>query len=391
MKRQDCGYSMSFTDVEAIPQRLGPVQFPHEASSGCRTSGPDTIMPSGFGSHATQLLAKRISAILSREQLFGRTKRLKEPVPRGTGALRRRMLDADRAMIDRFADPFRPLEPECRVIQFAHPLAPSQLRRAGELIADRPDVELYVYGKASRDLGFLRYFETVRRLHLALYELDDLSGFSYLQGGLRELVFGRTKKRFSLRFVETLPRLAGLFLVGHKNDFSSIRTLNELTNLGLSGITLPDLSVLLPLTGLRKLSVLLGGTTNLALLPRLTDLEDLFFMRITKLRDLRVLGDLPRLTTLRLDWMRNVTSLPSLAGLARLDKVELDTMKGLTDLSPLAAAPALRRLSVSAMPQLTAESFRCFVGHPRLEELRVYTGRRGVNEQVKAVFPLIAR
>jgi len=120
-------------------------------------------------------------------------------------------------------------------------------------------------------------------------------------------------------------------------------------------------------------------------------LEDLFLMRITKLSDLGVLGDLARLTTLRLDWMRNVTSLPSLAGLARLDKVELDTMKGLTDLWPLAAAPALRCLSIGVMPQLTAESFRCFIGHPRLEELRVHTGRRSVNEQVKRMFPLIAR
>jgi hypothetical protein len=81
-------------------------------------------------------------------------------------------------------------------------------------------------------------------------------------------------------------------------------------------------------------------------------------MRITKLFDLGVLSDLLSLKTLRLDWMRNVTSLPSFAWLARLDNVELDTMKGLTDLSPVAAAPALRRLCVTGMPQLTAESFR---------------------------------
>ena len=48
--------------------------------------------------------------------------------------------------------------------------------------------------------------------------------------------------------------------------------------------------MLLSLTGLRKLSILLGGTTNLALLPRFPELEDLFLMRITKLFDLGVLG-----------------------------------------------------------------------------------------------------
>ena len=312
-------------------------------------------------------------------------------IPGGAAASYRRFLSTDRAMAERFGDPFRPLEPDCRVIQFNQPLTPEQLRRAGGLIADRPDVELYVYGRASRDLDFLQYFPTLRRLHVALYELDDIAGFAWLKGGLEELTFGETKKKFPLRFIATLPRLKTLFLVGHKKDLDSLRCLAELTSLGLSGITLPDLTVLLPLTKLRKLSLLLGGTTNLAALSGLPELEDLFLMRITKLADLGVLSALRNLKTLRLDWMRNVTSLPSLAGLARLDDVTLDTMKGLTDLSPLAAAPALRRLSVTAMPQLTADSFRCFLGHPRLQELWAYTGKSTVNEQVKRMFPGIAK
>jgi internalin A len=149
--------------------------------------------------------------------------------------------------------------------------------------------------------------------------------------------------------------------------------------------------VFLPLTGLRKFSILLGGMANLEMLSRFSELEELFLMRITRLSDLSVLKDLLRLKTLRLDWMRNVTTLPSLARLERLDSVELDTMKGLTDLSSVAAAPALRRLSVGGMPQLTADSFRCLIGHPRLAELFAYTGRSTVNEQIKRMFPSIAR
>jgi hypothetical protein len=305
--------------------------------------------------------------------------------------LGRRFLSTDRAMMERFGDPFRPLEPDCKVIQFNQPLTPAQLQRAGDLIVNRPDVELYVYGQASQDLDFLRLFDKVKRLHIALYELNDIAGFSHLAGRLEELTFGETKKTFSLRFIETLPHLKRLFLVGHRKDLPCIGTLGELNSLGLSGITLPDLSILSALTGLRKLSIMLGGTTNLALLPRLPDLEDLFLMRITKLSDLTVLGDLESLKTLHLDWMRNVTSLPSFARLARLENVELDTMKGLTDLSSIAAAPALRRLSVIAMPQLNADNFRCLIGHPRLEELLAYTGRSRVNEEVKRMFPLIAR
>jgi hypothetical protein len=301
-----------------------------------------------------------------------------------------RFLTTDRGMVERFGDPFRPLEPECKVIQFNQALAPDQLQQAGDLIVNRPDVQLYVYGRAYTNLSFLRYFGTIRRLHIALNDLDDLTGFSHL-GGLDELTFGETKKTFSLRFVETLPRLSSLFLVGHRKDLSCIRVLSELKSLGLSGITLPDLSVLSAVQDLRKLSILLGGTRNLAVLPRLPRLQDLFLMRISKLSDLGVLEGLESLKTLRLDWMRNVTSLPNLARLVQLENVELDTMKGLTDLSPIAAAPALRRLSITAMPQLSAESLRCFVGHPRLEELRAYTGKSTVNAQIKRMFPAIAR
>ena len=94
-----------------------------------------------------------------------------------------------------------------------------------------------------------------------------------------------------------MPHLKKLFLVGHQKDLHRIRTLLELASLGLTRITLPDLSVLLPLTGLRQLSILLGGTRNLAVLPLLPDLEDLFLMRISKLFDLGVLSDLVSLKT----------------------------------------------------------------------------------------------
>jgi hypothetical protein len=66
-------------------------------------------------------------------------------------------------------------------------------------------------------------------------------------------------------------------------------------------------------------------------------------------------------------------------------------MKGLIDLAPIAAAPALRRLVVADMPQLTIESFRGFVGHPRLEELWADTGRRSLNAEVKQLLPLVVR
>jgi internalin A len=316
---------------------------------------------------------------------------MSEPALQTRALFQRRFLSDDPGLFKLLGDPYRPLEPECKVVQFDHPLTPEQLQRAGELVAQRPDVQLYVYARASRDLDFLRSFPSLRRLHLALYGLDDIAGFAHVAGGLEELTFGSTRRTFSLRFLGGMPRLRSLHLDGHKKDLPVISGLGNLTDLGLSGLTLPDLSVLLPLTALRRLSIFLGGTTNLALLPRLASLEEFWLMRITRLSDLGVLGDLVGLRKLRLDWLRNVTSLPSFARLVRLEDVTLDTMKGLTDLAPVAAAPVLRKLSVFALPQLTAESFRCLLGHPRLEELRADTGRKRVKAEVKCLFAGIAR
>jgi hypothetical protein len=316
---------------------------------------------------------------------------MNEPVPKSGTNSHRRFLSINPASSDRLGDQFRPLEPDCKVIQFVEPLPPAELTKAAGLIGNRPDVELYVYGRASRDLSFLAYFPTLKRLHLALYELEDIAGFSHVAGSLEKLTFGRTKKAFSLRFLATMPQLERLFLVRHKKDLPVIGALCNLTRLGLSGITLPDLAVLLPLTSLRELSMFLGSTTNLAYLPRLSALQELWLMRITGLSNLGMLSDMTGLTKLRLDWMRNVTSLPSLAKLVRLEDVTLDTMKGLTDLAAVAAIPGLRRLEVTAMPQLTVESFHCLVGHPRLEELWAHTGKSKVNQAVKRMFAGIAR
>ncbi len=288
-------------------------------------------------------------------------------------------------------DSFRPLEAECRVVQFSQPLTPSELAKAGELLAGRPDVQLYVYGRASQDLDFLKHFPKLKRLQAALYELESIEGLAYVAGSLEEFTFGQTKKVFSLEFLKQLSRLRALFLAGHKKDLAAVAGAPAITRLGLSMITLPDLSPILPLGNLAELSLLLGGTRDIGLLPRFAKLEKLMLMRITRMSDLGVLAELRDLKDLHLDWMRNVTRLPSLAPLASLSRVKLDTMKGLTDLSAVAAAPALEELSITNMPQLEVAAFACLAGHKRLKKLWAHTGRARVNQQVRAMFAGIAQ
>jgi hypothetical protein len=120
-------------------------------------------------------------------------------------------------------------------------------------------------------------------------------------------------------------------------------------------------------------------------------LSDLTIMRVTELAGVDVLRDLVGLTRVELSWMRHIERLPNLSRLVALQSLTLDTMKGLREIAGAAAAPALQRLAVTDAPALTAESFRCFLGHPTLRELWGYTGKARVNAEIKRLFPGIAR
>jgi hypothetical protein len=294
-------------------------------------------------------------------------------------------------------DSFQPLPPECTLVTVGRPMAPPQLEQLAALIQGRPEVMLHFHTWPAHDLEFLKYFPFVRRLSVHLYGLEDITGFSYLQGGLEHLSFGKTKKRISLAFLADMLALQTLYLESHTKDIASVSRLSRLTSLGFRSITLPDLSLLTPLRELTTFSLLLGGTTDLTHLAELPKLEVFSLMRVNKLADLSILARLESLRTLDMDWMRNVMSLPSLAPLTRLEDVTLETMKGLTGISAVAAAPALRRLTIAGMPQLDVEAFRCLIGHPHLVELRLHSSLGGVNlkkpvlEAVRRLLPGIVR
>lgn len=294
-------------------------------------------------------------------------------------------------------DSFAPLGPECTLVTVGRPLDPAAWEQLAGLMQGRPEIALRLHTAASRDLEPLRFFPSLKRLSVDLYGLEDVGGFSHLKQGLDYLGFGRTKKRFSLRFLEAMPGLKGLDLDSQSKDIAAISHLSGLTQLSLRGVTLPDVSLLTAFPELRIFSLALGGTRELGHLAELPKLEVLHLLRINKLADVSILGRLMSLRTLSVDSMPNVESLPSLAALTRLESVELDTLKGLTDFSGVAAAPALKRLIVAGTPLLDVDAFRCLVGHPTLKELRIYPSLGGaglkkpVLEAVKRLLPGIMR
>lgn len=256
------------------------------------------------------------------------------------------------------AEDLRPLAPECRVVQFAEALSAEDYRRLAELLQARPDVTLRAYGGASiTDLDFLQHFPELRRFSVdGLWSsLTDISGLGYLPESLERLRIGETKKRLSLAPLERFTSLRRLSLEGQTKDLEVVSSLPSITSLTLRSITLPNLSLLLPLRELRALDLKLGGTKDLTLLPEVGRLQYVELWLVRGLADLSPIADVPTLEMLFLQALRQVTNLPDMRRLRRLTGVHIETLKGLRDLRPLADAPALEKVVLYDMPQLHVE------------------------------------
>jgi hypothetical protein len=196
--------------------------------------------------------------------------------------------------------------------------------------------------------------------------LTSLEGLRHLPADVESLVIGWTRRRLDLAPLGRFGELRTLYLEGQTKNLEVISGLRSLDDLTLRSITLPDLTLLLRLTGLRSLDLKLGGTRDLALLPRIGELRYLELWMIKGLSDVSAIGGVESLRSLFLQALPQVRTLPDLSRLGSLRRVHLETMKGLTDLRPLATAPSLEEILLVDMRHLAPEDLRPLLGLPRL-------------------------
>jgi internalin A len=261
-----------------------------------------------------------------------------------------------------------PLGEEISVVQFSEPLSDPDLGRVAEFMKDYPDVNLRAYFRgAGPDLDWLRHFSGHRNVSVDAFDVGSFDGLGHLPESLQSLALGRTRKRLSLRVLERFTQLETLHVEGHTKDIDVLSQLRTLENLTLRSVTLPDLSILLPLRRLWSLDLKLGGTTDLRLLSEIGSLKYLELWMIRGLDDISSISDLPNLRFLFMQSLRRVTAIPDLSGCDRLRRIHLETMKGINDLSPLAAAPALEQLLLFDMGHLRLEDIEPLRDHKTLQ------------------------
>lgn len=278
-------------------------------------------------------------------------------------------------------------------VQFVSALTEADYKAVANRMRPLPDISLRAYGSYDgtiTDLDFLRHFPFLRSFQAdALYHsLVNIEGLAYLPEDVRFIGLGQTKKKLSLSPLARFTDLRRLYLEGQTKDIEVVSELGELRSVTLRSITLPDLSILLPLKKLRALGLKLGGTKNLAQLPGIKVLAYLELWMIRGLSDLAPVADLHHLEYLFLQALRQVDALPAMGELTRLQRLWLETMKGLTDLAPIRDAPSLRHLAAVDMAHLQPEAFEPLVGHPTLQTLRFGLGSKRKNDAVREIISL---
>jgi hypothetical protein len=287
------------------------------------------------------------------------------------------------------AEMLEPFTASAGTVHFNSTLTDSDCMRLADWMRNYPELGLRV-GDGIDDLEFLRFFPFIRHFGAAVVyrSIESIDGLRHLSENLESLDLGHTRRQLDLTILSRFPGLKQLKLQGPTKGIGVISNLTALEDLTLRSITLPDLSLLLPLTELRALDIKLGGTTDLSLLPSIGRLQYLELWMIRGLTDLSSIGRLPHLRYLFLQALRRVEALPDLSLDVELRRVHLETMRGLRDLRPLATAPALEQLLLVDFAHLQPEDLRCLVGLPHLEGVGVGLGSKRKNDAAYAMLQL---
>jgi hypothetical protein len=299
-------------------------------------------------------------------------------------------------------------------IQFAAPPSRDALETLEkEILRKRADFEVRFYGfyRSECDLAFLQFIPSVSRLVVNCLQgpvthvesIGDLQCLTNLKVGIMQLLdFGflerlppsldtlyleeTQSKNLSVKSILRFQRVRQLYIERHHKDLELIGRLPDLQSLVLRSITVPSLSFLTSLSSLRVLHLKLGGTRNLDALQELPNLTELEIWRVRKLEDIGVVARIPRLETLILQDLPNVTDFPSLAGCTSLKTVFINHLKSLEDLSPIAEAPNLEHFGVTGLTKCSPDAFEPFVNHKTLKNIWVGLGRVKKNEAVHEMF-----
>jgi hypothetical protein len=296
--------------------------------------------------------------------------------------------------------------PQIKVLQCATPKDDAVWVLLNDcFFAERPDVELRVYGHYSTecDLSFARKMGNVHRfaaddlmrarnvkaiaeirhlesLSLGIFELDDFRVLESIPSTVTSLRLSATRsRRLSLAPLSRFRSLKVLYLEAQSEGIDVLRELQALEELTLRSITTRDLSYLAPLRDLWYLDIKLGGIRSFTGIEGKKRIKYLELWQVRGLQSVDVVAALPGLQNVFLQSLPHVESMPALKDSTALRRVVVQNLKGIRDFSALEGAPALEEFGLVEGNRQTPEQLLPVLRNPAVRRVAALFGSNRKN------------
>jgi len=226
---------------------------------------------------------------------------------------------------------------DIKVLQTCNPVDSKSWALVNEiLIAERPDIEIRIYGHYGQicDLAFLENITNVQNLSIdclqnainiksleklpylkslsiGIFSLESFDFLELLPTTLEQLFLGATNsKKPNLKKLGRFSNLKELYIEGQQKEIEVVGILYFLEKLVLRSVSPKDISFIRKLENLWSLDIKLGGIKDLTALDGLTNIKYLELWQIKGLSDISVISSLSGLQYLFLQSLRNVGKFP---------------------------------------------------------------------------------
>jgi hypothetical protein len=186
------------------------------------------------------------------------------------------------------------------------------------------------------DLSFLGHYKGIEALAVDLPKLQSIEPVANLKESLQ--IFSLSKienSKVSMSPIGLCENLEQLSLGRNEKDFDQIANLGKLKELGLGGCQDSQLEVISAFEDLRRLYLGFGTCRSLRPLSTLKRLEELDILWVKRLDDISVIGEFTELKYIRLDSLKQVSSIPQLKEHKKLKTLICICLNGLESLEGL--------------------------------------------------------
>ena len=251
--------------------------------------------------------------------------------------------------------------PKIKYVQISEPLPDIAFAKIDQILHERPDIGFRIYSlginkridlsclflmknlkkllieghlkgcRDSFDFNVLCNIDTLRDIHLSLFDLKDYSFVKELSPNLEKFcLFADTMGEniiFDCEWLLKYQNISSIYLGNKaKKHIQAIASLSKLENLTLRGIKVPDVKFLYNNQYLSSFALHWCGMSDLSSLYGLNHLKSLELWRIMKLEDISVISTLTNLEKLSLIDLKHIHHLPDLSKLKKLNDIKINNL-----------------------------------------------------------------